>query len=155
MTASSPHSPPSPSGQSSGALQWLKTTAGVCGTMLVFDLLWLGVIAAPIYDRLLGPLRAPEVQLVAALAFYALYIAYILLYAVKGAQSISDAARRGAGMGLLAYATYELTNWAVIANWPAALVPIDIAWGIVLTGAAAAVGRWLFESSGQSRGNSP
>lgn len=44
-------------------------------------------------------------------------------------------------MGLFASRTYKLTNWAVLRDWPAVLVPVDIAWGVVLTGVAAAAGR--------------
>ncbi|RXL64049.1 DUF2177 family protein, partial [Citrobacter sp. AAK_AS5] len=44
-------------------------------------------------------------------------------------------------LGFVAYATYDLTNWAVIRDWPAILVPIDLAWGVVLTPLAALAGR--------------
>ena len=49
--------------------------------------------------------------------------------------------------GFFTYATYELTNYALIRNWPVALVPVDIAWGVVLCTIVSAggysVGRWL------------
>jgi uncharacterized membrane protein len=49
--------------------------------------------------------------------------------------------------GFFTYATYELTNYALIRNWPAALVPVDIAWGVILCTIVSAggysVGRWL------------
>jgi uncharacterized membrane protein len=47
-------------------------------------------------------------------------------------------------MGLFAYATYDLTNWAVLRDWPPSIVPVDIIWGIGLTGVAAMVGRWSY-----------
>lgn len=114
-----------------------------CATvMLVLDLLFLGVVARPLYDRLLGPLRAPEVNALAAALFYAMYLGAVMAHAVLPTPDVRAAARRGAGLGLLAYATYELTNWAVLAGWPAALVPVDIAWGVALTATVAASGRW-------------
>ena len=58
------------------------------------------------------------------------------------AATAAEAARRGAAMGLLAYGTYELTNLAVIAAWPASLVLVDVAWGVALTAAVAAAARW-------------
>ena len=109
-------------------------------TLLILDLTWLGVVATSLYDRL-GPLKSPSVFWPAALLFYAFYVSVIVIHAVRGARGPADAARRGAGMGLLAYATYELTNWAVLRDWPALLVPIDIAWGVFLTAAAAWAGR--------------
>jgi uncharacterized membrane protein len=47
----------------------------------------------------------------------------------------------------MAYMTYELTNYALIKDWPARIVAIDIVWGVVLTAGTAAaayfIGRWL------------
>ena len=119
----------------------LRALAACALTMLTLDLVFLGVVAAPLYDRLLGPLRAPQVHGLAAALFYAMYLGAVLLHAVLPAADAKAAARRGAGLGFVAYATYELTNWAVIAGWPAALVPVDLAWGVVLTASVAAVGR--------------
>jgi uncharacterized membrane protein len=109
-------------------------------TTMALDLVFLGVIAKRLYDELLGPLRRPTVHWPAALAFYAMYVVALLVHAVLPANTAKDAARRGAGLGLVAYATYELTNWAVLAGWPAALVPVDIGWGVFLTAAAAVAG---------------
>jgi uncharacterized membrane protein len=110
-------------------------------TMLCLDLAWLGLIAQPIYESLLGPLKRPEVFWPPALLFYLMYVIFTLRYAVFTTATISAAARQGAALGGLAYATYELTNWAVLRDWPPLLVPIDIIWGIALTATAAAVGK--------------
>lgn len=109
--------------------------------LLGLDLLWLGVVARGFYARSLGPLARGDVLWPAALAFYAVYLGAILVHAVRGAPGVGAAARRGAGLGLVVYAAYELTNWAVLRGWPAALVPVDIAWGVVLTATSAAAGR--------------
>ncbi len=117
--------------------------AGVTAVvMLVLDLLWLGVAAAPIYKNALGDLMRPQAYWPAALLFYAMYIAAVNKYAVLGATSVRNAAWRGLEMGFFGYATYELTNWAVIRDWPASIVPIDLAWGCALTALVAAAGRW-------------
>jgi uncharacterized membrane protein len=110
-------------------------------TFLVLDLLWLGVVARPLYDAALGPLKRPVLFWPAAGLFYALYVGAIMIHAELGAGGVGDAARRGAGLGLVAYGTYELTNWAVIRDWPAVLVLPDIAWGVALTCGAAAAGK--------------
>ena len=119
----------------------LKATLTVILTFLILDLLWLGVIAVGIYDEHLGPLRAKQVVWVAACLFYAQYVGVVVGFAVLPAKSLRQAGKRGFGIGWVGYATYELTNWAVITDWPAALVPIDIAWGLVLTTSCAVVGR--------------
>jgi len=112
-------------------------------TMLVLDLTWLGVIAKDFYDTSLASLKSTEVYWPAAGLFYAFYVAAIVIYAVRGTTGPAAAARRGAGLGLVAYGTYELTNWAVLRDWPAWLVPVDLAWGILLTAVAGFAGKWV------------
>lgn len=114
-------------------------------TLLVLDLVFLGLVARPFYDEALGSLRRNPVHWPAALIFYVMYVSVVSRFAVLLASGPRDALKRGASLGFVAYATYELTNWAVLANWPAILVPIDIVWGVVLTGATALVGRASME----------
>ena len=52
----------------------------------------------------------------------------------------ATAALMGALFGLVAYATYDLTNQATLRNWPLALTLVDMTWGAVLSGLAAYVG---------------
>ncbi len=120
--------------------------AAVAASMLVLDLTWLGVIARGLYDTALGPLKRPEVLMPAAALFYAFYVGAVLIYAVLGATGRASAALRGAGLGLVAYGTYELTNWAVLRDWPAVLVPVDIGWGMLLTASVAWLGKWAFDA---------
>ena len=121
-------------------------------TMLVLDLAWLGVVARGLYVSALGPLMRPEAFWPAAALFYAFYVAVIVAWAVLGTQCPQAAARRGAALGFVAYTTYELTNWAVLRDWPAWIVPIDIAWGVVLTAVAALAGKLAQQSVRSTRG---
>ena len=120
----------------------LKATLAVAISMVVLDLVFLGILAKDFFDQQLGPLRAEDTVIVAAALFYVQYVAVITAFAVLPAQTLRTAALRGLGVGWLAYATFEFTNWAVIEGWPAAMVPVDIAWGLVLTSSVAAIG-WL------------
>ena len=86
----------------------------------------------PVDARALGPLEAPAVIGLAAILFHAMYAVATTLHTLPGA-SVRAAAGRGAALGFVTCATYELTNWAVILDWPAWLVPIDMAWGVALT----------------------
>jgi uncharacterized membrane protein len=113
--------------------------------MLVLDLVWLGVVAVDVYDRELGSLKRPDIVIPAAAAFYVMYVVATVRHAVVDASSIVDAGRRGAGLGIVAYGTYELTNWAVIAGWPVSLVPIDLLWGVALTTVVSVAGRATYE----------
>jgi uncharacterized membrane protein len=110
---------------------------------LLVDLLWLGVFAKGFYQKQLSHLMAEQVYWPAALMFYFIYIAGILVFAVlpaQAAQALPRALLLGALLGFLAYATYELTNWAIIRDWPAGIVALDLAWGTVLTAVTAGVG---------------
>ncbi|MEQ1856683.1 MAG: DUF2177 family protein [Longimicrobiales bacterium] len=114
------------------------------------DLAWLGVVARGFYRAHMGHLLRAEVLWPAALAFYAIYIAGILVFAVlPGLQSESwpRALALGAFLGFVAYATFDLTALALIRDFPPIVVVVDLVWGVVLTSGVAAiafgVGRWL------------
>jgi uncharacterized membrane protein len=139
----------------SGALRTIATVLAIAGTTVLLDMLWLGLIARQFYDSSLAPLKRSTAYLPAAGLFYCFYVAVILTYAVRGSNSRMAATRRGAALGLVVYATYELTNWAVLRDWPGALVPVDIGWGVVLTAAAATVGKWTSDKLQAGRPASP
>ena len=76
-------------------------------------------------------------------AFYLLYAFGVVMLAVKSAlrrDSLRHALQRSALLGLVAYGTYDLTNWATLQGWPAQLALIDLAWGTFLTAAAGTMG---------------
>jgi uncharacterized membrane protein len=105
------------------------------GTFLAIDLTWLGFVARGIYASLMRDILAPQVNWPAALGFYALFVVGLIYFAIGPAVregSLSTAMLNGAFYGLFTYATYDLTNYAVLKGYPAAIVPIDIAWGVVL-----------------------
>jgi uncharacterized membrane protein len=54
-----------------------------------------------------------------------------------------DALLWGALFGFFAYATYDLSNLAVLRGWPVRLTFIDLAWGTCLTGAVAAMAHMI------------
>jgi uncharacterized membrane protein len=87
---------------------------------------------------------------VAAILFYLLFIAGLLVFAVVPglkAGSLGKALLLGALFGLLTYATYDLTNLATIKDWPLVVTLVDLVWGVVLatsvTLVSFLVGRWL------------
>ena len=43
--------------------------------------------------------------------------------------------------GFFTYATYDLTNWATLKDWPWKLSLIDMAWGTLVSTASAAGGK--------------
>ncbi|MBN8754040.1 MULTISPECIES: DUF2177 family protein [Variovorax] len=118
--------------------------------LLVIDMIWLGVVAKGMYQEGMGDLMSPNPRLAFAGAFYLIYPIGLLLFAIVPgveAQSVLRAAVLGALFGMFCYGTYDLTNLAVIRNWPLALSFIDIVWGALVSGVAAAAGavawRWM------------
>lgn len=114
-------------------------------TALVFlalDAAWLTTMADRLYRPALGHLLAPQFAPVPAVLFYALYVAGIVGFAIVPALAAGRAriaVARGAAFGLLAYATYDLTNQATLRDWPWAVTLADLAWGTFVTATAAGV----------------
>jgi uncharacterized membrane protein len=112
------------------------------------DMLWLGLVARSFYKQKLGFIMSDNVNWLAAVIFYLIYIGGILYFAVMPALKDSAwqlALINGAVLGLLCYATYDLTNMATINKWPLQVVVVDITWGIVLTGGVSAL-TYLFSA---------
>lgn len=124
--------------------------AAYLATFVIFmaiDAVWLTQMASRLYQPTIGHLLAPEPDLVAALVFYLLYILGMVVFTVRPAQrdaSLKSAAGRGALFGLVAYATYDLTNQATLINWPWFVTFIDLIWGTFLTGTTTLLAKaWL------------
>ena len=120
-----------------------KTLFAYLGTMLAFlilDGLWLGVVMGPTYKTLLGPLMLDQPRLLPAALFYLLYVLGCVVFVVLPSASRQRAARLGALLGLVAYGTYDLSNWATLQGWSAQLAMMDMAWGTFLTAACCTVG---------------
>jgi len=104
--------------------------------LVSIDLVWLLGIAKNVYRDEMGSLMASEPKLLAGLAFYVLYALGACIFVVIPAlskQSLSHALIYGALFGFFCYMTYDLTNLAVIRDFPTRLALIDIAWGSLVT----------------------
>ena len=112
-------------------------------TLLALDAVWLTLMADLLYRPAIGHLMAERFALLPAFVFYGLYIAGVVGFAVAAgvaARRWTVALRRGAALGLIAYATYDLTNQATLTGWPWSVTLADLAWGTAMTGLAAAAG---------------
>lgn len=113
-------------------------------TLVIFvalDMVWLSWIGGPAYRAVLGEILLQNVRIGPAIIFYLGYPLGLALFAVPpnlGGGSISQAMMRGALFGLFTYATYDLTNMATLKNWTWGVTLMDIGWGCVLGGVAAA-----------------
>jgi uncharacterized membrane protein len=118
---------------------------------IVIDLIWLGVIGQGIYQKYLGPLLKKDVNWTAAIIFYLLFILGLLVFVVGPAylnEDILEAFLMGGLLGLIMYATYDLTNLATLKDWPLPITLIDLIWGTFLgsltSGVAVLLSLWIF-----------
>jgi len=114
---------------------YLKLYALTVPVFFIIDLIWLGVVAKGFYQKNLKYILSPNVNWTAAIIFYLMYIAGILIFAVLpgiAKDSVRHAALWGALFGFFTYATYDLTNLALLKDWPLNIVVVDILWGVVL-----------------------
>jgi uncharacterized membrane protein len=129
---------------------YLKLYALTVPVFFIIDLVWLGVIAKGFYQKNLKYILSPNVNWTAAIIFYLMYIAGILIFAVApgvAKDSVRHAALWGALFGFFTYATYDLTNLALLKDWPINIVIVDILWGVVLCTVVATlsfyIAKWL------------
>lgn len=102
----------------------------------VIDIIWLAVIAKNFYRSQIGFLMKTNINWVAAILFYLLFIAGLVFFVLSPAiekRSLTYAIMAGAFYGLLTYSTYDLTNLATLKDWPLLITFIDIIWGMVLS----------------------
>ncbi len=106
---------------------------------LALDFVWLTIIAKDFYRSQLGAAMLDEPRWIAAGLFYLIFLTGLVVFAILPAlqaQSWKTALMLGAGVGLLAYATYDLSNLATLKQWSVSLTVVDIAWGSVVSALA-------------------
>lgn len=114
--------------------------------LIAIDLIWLLGIAKNLYRSEMGDLMATEPKLLAGLAFYLLYALGVCIFVIIPAlskQSWLYALQYGALFGFFCYMTYDLTNLAVVRNFPTQLAFIDMAWGSFVTALCASFAYWV------------
>lgn len=114
---------------------FLKTYLITLPVFLAIDLVWLSLIARKFYAQHLGYLMKTDVNFAAAGLFYLLFVVGLVVLAVLPALEKNSwplALFFGALLGLISYATYDLTNLATIKDWPLVVTIVDMVWGTVL-----------------------
>lgn len=105
------------------------------------DITWLMTMGARLYKQTLGDILLPSVNIAPAIAFYLIYPAGLVFFAIMPAitsGATANALLNGALFGFFAYATYELTNYATLRNWTLEITVIDIVYGAVASALVAA-----------------
>jgi uncharacterized membrane protein len=114
------------------AIYYLVTLV-VC---IAVDFIWLKATSERLYGAVMGDMLAPAPRLGAAVAFYLLYAAGIVIFVGSPALQAGSPSRifvYGPLFALFCYMTYDLTNQATLRNWSIVLTVADILWGMFLT----------------------
>ena len=121
----------------------------------ILDAIWLRNAAPLLYRPALGDLLADKFRIAPAIVFYVLFIAALTYFAVlPGLLSAGSIAQtyfagvplsilHGMILGLVCYATYDLTNQATLKVWPVHITLIDMAWGTFASGFAAGMATFV------------
>jgi uncharacterized membrane protein len=106
------------------------------------DMVWLVVVAKNFYQNQIGFLMKPDINWLAAIIFYLLFITGLIIFVITPAmvkQSWVHALLYGALFGLVTYATYDLTNLATVKDWPLLVTLVDLVWGSVLASSVSVI----------------
>jgi uncharacterized membrane protein len=129
---------------------YLKLYAITLAGFFAVDMVWLGLVARRFYQQHLGYLLSEKPNWAAAIVFYLLFIAGLLIFVVVPslqANSWGKLLFLAATFGLITYATYDLTNMATVRDWPWIVTVVDLIWGVVLATVVSCIsfqaGRWM------------
>ncbi len=111
--------------------------------MAALDLVWLKLISNAFFRAQVGSLLSDDPNVAAAALFYVFFAAGLIVFAIAPglkAGSLAQAVAYGAGLGFLAYMTFDLTCLAILKGWTVPATLVDIAWGTCVSAAAAGLG---------------
>ena len=114
---------------------FIKLYAIAFPVFIALDMIWLGLVAKNFYQDQIGFLMKSEINWVAALVFYLLFVLGLVLFVIAPAMEKNSwvhALLFGALFGLVTYATYDLSNLATLKDWPLWVTVVDLAWGSTL-----------------------
>ena len=102
-------------------------------TFLILDAIWLGFVARNFYAKYLETYLTENVIWLSAIIFYLIFNVGLLLFVILPSiekNSYSILILYSLLYGLVTYATYDLTNYATIKDWPLTVTIVDIIWGM-------------------------
>lgn len=129
-------------------MQLLYMYLSAAGIFAIIDIVWITYVVTPMYRTQLSAILAEKFAAAPAIAFYVLYIAGMMYFAIMpgmNAGSWKIAVLNGAVYGFMTYATYCLTNMAIMKVWPLSITIADIAWGAFITALVSGLVVFLFK----------
>jgi len=121
---------------------FVKLYAIALPVFFAIDMVWLGVVAKDFYRLQIGSLMKPDINWMAAIVFYLIFIVGLVAFVIAPAMeknSWMHALLFGALFGLVCYAAYDLTNLAVAKDWPLLVTIVDLFWGALLAASVSTI----------------
>jgi uncharacterized membrane protein len=121
---------------------FIKLYAITLPVFFVIDIIWVGFVAKNFYRNQIGYLMKSDVNWIAAIIFYLIFITGLVVFVITPAiekTSWIHAILFGSLFGLVCYATYDLTNLAVTKDWPLLVTIVDLVWGAVLSASVSTI----------------
>ena len=108
---------------------------------LLFDLIWLGLLAKNFYKNQLGNLMNDKPNWLVTGLFYLVYAMGLTFFVIQpsivNANNVPTVILSGVIFGLVTYAAYDLTNLATLKNLSYVLSVVDLIWGAIITASTA------------------
>jgi uncharacterized membrane protein len=113
---------------------------------LAIDAVWLSTAARLVYRPEIGQLLKDQPDFLVAFAFYAIYALGLLVFIIVPNLAAADYGKAllyGAFFGLVAYATYDMTNLSTMKGFTTKIAVIDMVWGSFLSASVSVLAIWL------------
>lgn len=132
-------------------MSFIKVWLGAAVVTAILDYVWLGLIMTSFYQSQLAPISrkmagvfSPHFpSIVVVYLVMGLGVAALVVPALAQGGSLLKAFGLGALLGLVIYAVYDFTNYAVLAHWPLKLLVVDVLWGTIVVGLTSMIVYWF------------
>jgi uncharacterized membrane protein len=117
--------------------RWLLSYAVTAVIFAVLDLVWISFVASNLYQSQIGHLIAARPNAAGTVAFYLIFVAGMVHCGVRPNDAAANLRQRITGaalFGFFTYATWALTAFAVLKDFPAVVAVTDILWGAAACG---------------------
>lgn len=120
-------------------MHFLKTWIITTVIFFIGDIVWLSLVMKPFlvpHIKHLMNTHGIVVNYLSALLAYMLISSALTIFVIVPymQDSLFRIFVQGAFLGLCLYGVYELTNHAILYNWPLSFLIVDIAWGTIWCG---------------------
>lgn len=103
---------------------------------MVVEGVWLVVVAKDFYKKEIGYIMSKSPKMLPTIIFSLIFVFGLVFFAINPAlakDSWSYALLAGSILGLVSYATYDLTNHAALKGWPLKVTIVDLLWGLSMS----------------------